>query len=159
MRSQLVTPSLVIWSSGVMAQQSIDRLGGFADWISIGQHDPWTWIIGSFGAAVVYVKYKPNSKADAVINGFISVMIGGLVSPYLATYLGDHYDKSLSNPYPLAFLLSAFWPWVVPFVIRRVRMVVTGREEKKRDEEDSRYIEAMDTRRHNESVDQHESRT
>jgi len=132
MNRQLVLTLLLVcgqaWAQGAVAAH-------------IEHKDPWVWIIGGFGAAIVYVKNHPASKSDAVVNSMISVMIGGLVSPYVATYLGSHYDKSLQNPYPLAFLLSAFWPWIVPMVAKRIRLVITGREEK--EDHDSEVFDRM----------------
>jgi hypothetical protein len=77
--------------------------------------DPWTWAIGGVGAAIVYAKKEATSRLDAIANGIISVLLAGIVAPeatrVMAAQLGGmHFD----NPYPLAFLLSAAWPWVLP---------------------------------------------
>lgn len=76
--------------------------------------DPWPWVIGGFGAAIVYVKRPASSKPDAVINAMISVMIGGIVAPWAAAGVGHYLTQSLANDYALAFLLSSLWPWLVP---------------------------------------------
>ncbi len=84
-------------------------------------HDPWPWIIGGFGAAVVYVKRPATSRQDAIINGAISVLLGGLVAPTLAQYLASHWDPVLANPYPVAFILSCVWPWMIPLVMEKLK--------------------------------------
>ena len=76
--------------------------------------DPWTWVFGGIGAAIVYVKKDSTSRLDAITNGIISVLLAGLVAPELAQYLGDKVSPMLTNPYPPAFLLSAAWPWILP---------------------------------------------
>jgi len=83
--------------------------------------DPWVWIIGGMGAAIIYVKNPPTSKSDAIVNSLISVLIGGLVAPTASAYCGSHYDKSLDSPYPFAFVFSAGWPWIIPILLRRMR--------------------------------------
>lgn len=90
----------------------------------LGKADPWVWIIGGFGAAVVYVKNPPISRPEALINSLISVMIGGLIAPPIAIYCASHYDQSLASPYPFAFVLSSFWPWVLPVVVKRVQALL-----------------------------------
>lgn len=94
---------------------------------SFGKTDPWVWILGGFGAAVVYVKNPPTTKSNALINGMISVLIGGLVSPPVASYCAQHYDPTLASPYPFAFILSAFWPWIVPALLRRIQTMFGGK--------------------------------
>lgn len=78
--------------------------------------DPWPWIVGGLGAAVVYVKKTSVSRYDAAVNGIISVLLGGLVSPPVAAYMGEKISDALAEPTPLAFLLSASWPWVIPAI-------------------------------------------
>lgn len=83
--------------------------------------DPWTWVIGGFGAAVVYVKRPATSKMDAIINSGISVFLAGLVSPWLALYLSVHVAKELGNAHPIAFILSSAWPWVAPIALNKFK--------------------------------------
>jgi hypothetical protein len=83
--------------------------------------DPWTWVIGGFGAAVVYVKRPAKSRWDAIVNSGVSVGIAGLVSPTVALYLASHVDKSLGNPHPIAFILSSAWPWLIPIAMRKLK--------------------------------------
>lgn len=77
-------------------------------------YDPWTWVFGGIGAAIVYVKKEVTTRLDAITNGMISVMLAGLVSPGVSAYLSTKFSIPLSNPYPVAFILSASWPWIVP---------------------------------------------
>jgi hypothetical protein len=93
---------------------------------TMSQEDPWIWIIGGFGAAIVYVKNPPTSRADAMVNSLISVMIGGLIAPPVAAYCAYHWDKTLSSPYPFAFVLSSAWPWLMPTIVDRVKTLING---------------------------------
>lgn len=77
-------------------------------------YDPWTWVFGGFGAAIVYIKKEVTTRLDAITNGMISVMLAGLVSPGVSAYISTKFSVPLSNPYPVAFVLSASWPWIVP---------------------------------------------
>lgn len=86
----------------------------------VSKADPWVWIIGGFGAAIVYVKNPPRSRADALTNGMISVLIGGLIAPPAAVYCGQHFDPTLNQPYAMSFVLSASWPWLLPIVSKFV---------------------------------------
>lgn len=83
--------------------------------------DPWPWVIGGFGAAIVYVKRPASSKPDAVINAMISVMIGGIISPWAAAGVAEYLSPKLANNYALAFALSSLWPWLVPVAMDKVR--------------------------------------
>lgn len=83
--------------------------------------DPWPWVIGGFGAAIVYVKRPSSTKADAIINAVISVMIGGLLSPWAASGVAYYLTPSLANNYALAFVLSSLWPWLVPVAMAKIR--------------------------------------
>lgn len=79
--------------------------------------DPWPWVIGGFGAAVVYVKRPATSKPDAVINALISIAIGGLISPWAAAGVAEYVSPRLANNYALALVLSSLWPWLVPVAL------------------------------------------
>lgn len=97
-------------------------IGGVAG-LSAGMtgQDPWTWVIGGFGAAVVFVKRPAPSKLDAVVNSMISVCVAGLVSPSLALYVANHVDPALGNPHPIAFILSSLWPWLMPIALSKLK--------------------------------------
>jgi hypothetical protein len=118
MKKHIIMLALITrWEPGVAA-----TIGGAAGLTAgIVGYDPWTWIIGGFGAAVVYVKRPARSHWDAVINSGISVGIGGLVAPALAGYLAAKWDVALGNPHPWAFILSSAWPWLVPIATRKLR--------------------------------------
>jgi hypothetical protein len=77
-------------------------------------YDPWTWVFGGVGAAIVYIKKEVTTRLDAITNGMISVMLAGLVSPGVSAYISTKFSVPLPNPYPVAFILSASWPWIVP---------------------------------------------
>lgn len=118
MKKRLLALALLArWESSVAA-----TIGGAAG-VTAGLtgQDPWTWIIGGFGAAVVYVKRPAKSRWDAIINSLISVCIAGLVAPSLAAYLAVKVDKALGNPHPVAFILSSAWPWLIPLAMRKLK--------------------------------------
>lgn len=85
--------------------------------VEYGAYDPWTWVIGAFGAIVVYIKKEATTRIDAIANSAISVVLAGLLSPGITHYIGIEFSVHLSNPYPVAFLLSAAWPWIVPALL------------------------------------------
>ena len=89
---------------------------------TVGGYDPWVWVVGGLGAAIVYVKKEVTTRLDAITNGIISVMLAGLVSPGITHYLITKFSVALPNPYPVAFLLSAPWPWIVPTLMSVIRM-------------------------------------
>lgn len=83
--------------------------------------DPWPWVIGGFGAAIVYVKRPSTTKPDAVVNALISVMIGGIISPMAAAGVSEFISPKLANQYALALMLSTAWPWLLPAALDRVK--------------------------------------
>lgn len=83
-------------------------------WAQFIGTDPWVWAMGGVGAAIVYVKKEATSRLDAITNGVISVLLAGIVSPDGTHILAAKLGVSVDSPYPLAFLLSASWPWVLP---------------------------------------------
>lgn len=83
--------------------------------------DPWPWVIGGFGAAIVFVKRPSLTKADAIINAMISVMIGGIISPWAAAGVAFYVTPNLANSYALAFILSSLWPWLVPIATAKIK--------------------------------------
>ena len=78
-------------------------------------YDPWTWVVGALGAAIVYIKKDVTTRLDAITNSIISVALAGIVAPELTTYMAARFEITIS-PYPLAFLLSASWPWIIPIL-------------------------------------------
>lgn len=84
---------------------------------TVAGYDPWTWVVGGLGAVIVHIKKEVTSRLDAIANGAISVMLAGLVSPGLTNYVITTFSISLPNSYPMAFLLSASWPWIVPTLL------------------------------------------
>lgn len=82
--------------------------------------DPVPWALGAFGATVVYAYRKPSTRAIALVNGGISVVIGGIAAPWAATLAGHYLGSVWANDYVMAFGLSAAWPWLVPVVMNIV---------------------------------------
>ena len=81
---------------------------------TVAGYDPWTWVVGGLGAAIVYIKKEVTSRLDAITNSVTSVMLAGLVSPAMTQYATTKFNLPFSNPYPMAFIVSASWPWIVP---------------------------------------------
>lgn len=81
---------------------------------TVAGYDPWTWVVGGLGAAIVYIKKEVTSRLDAITNSVISVMLAGLISPAMTHYAVTKFSLPFSNPYPMAFVMSASWPWIVP---------------------------------------------
>lgn len=88
---------------------------------SLAGYDPWTWVVGGVGAAVVYIKKDVTTRLDAIINAVVSVMLAGLVSPGLTHYLATNFSVMLTNPYPVAFILSTSWPWIIPTLLSVIK--------------------------------------
>ena len=84
---------------------------------TVAGYDPWTWVVGGLGAAIVYIKKQVTSRLDAITNSVVSVMLAGLVSPALTEYAAAKFNLPFSSPYPMAFIVSASWPWIVPTLI------------------------------------------
>jgi len=89
--------------------------------------DPYPWVIGAAGAAIVLVKTQHISKRDDVINSLISVCLAGLVAPWWAEELSQYFSQKPTTTtaiYGLAFILSAAWPALIklglPFVKKRL---------------------------------------
>jgi hypothetical protein len=83
--------------------------------------DPWPWAIGAFGAVVVYVKRPPTTRADAIVNSIISVLIGGMVAPLTAAAVAKYLDPALASDYVNALILSSLWPWLLPMAIKSLK--------------------------------------
>jgi hypothetical protein len=77
--------------------------------------DPWIWVVSGIGAGVVYVKKESKSRLDAVTNAVISVALGGLLAPEVPGWAAQHFNIFFTTPYPIAFVVSASWPWAIPF--------------------------------------------
>lgn len=79
--------------------------------------DPLPWIIGAIGGIIVRVKMPTTSRVDSIINGVISVMLGGLAAPWGSKLIAF---KGLPEPgvYLVAFVLAAAWPWIATFIGR-----------------------------------------
>ena len=110
--------AMLLQSGPAFAAGAGTLAGGIAD---ISGHDPWTWIIGGFGAAIVYVKKPAVTRSDAIINSMISVFIAGLISPTISVWFFNKMDLGTVNPYPLAFILSSAWPWLMPYVAKKLQ--------------------------------------
>lgn len=91
--------------------------------------DPLPWAIGAFGAAVVYVKNPPTSRADAIVNAGISILLGGIAAPVAAQLAGKYVAAELNNDYLMALALSALWPRLVALAWPLVQSFVAKKTE------------------------------
>jgi hypothetical protein len=82
--------------------------------------DPLPWVIGAFGGTVVFAYRRPSTRAVALVNGGISILLGGIAAPWAASIAGHYLGAVWANDYVMAFGLSAAWPWLVPVVMNIV---------------------------------------
>ena len=71
--------------------------------------DPLTWFFSGIGAVAARLKIIETSRQVAIANGIISVVLGGLGSPY-ALALVMKFDYPQPPIYLCAFLLALLWP-------------------------------------------------
>jgi len=89
--------------------------------------DPWPWVLATCGMVYMIAKTEPHAgkspsqmRREALGNGMVSLICGGLGGPATASMAGT-YNETFNQPYLLAFLISAFWqvvafkawPWVL----------------------------------------------
>jgi hypothetical protein len=79
--------------------------------------DPIPWLIGAAAVTVVYAYKKPTTREHALANAVISVFLGGIGAPYVATILSRYIDPVFANDWILAGVLGAGWPWLVPIAL------------------------------------------
>lgn len=111
---RLIPLSIVIFSSPSKAAISFGVTASVIS-ASLG-FDPFTWIIGGFGAAIVLVKTEHHSQGEDIVNAIISILLAGLVAPWLSTASSEYVSSKIANdmlPYALAFMLSAAWPAII----------------------------------------------
>lgn len=85
--------------------------------------DPWPWVLATFGMIYMLLKSEFDEKKspstvrkEALANGLVSLICGGLGGPWTAIALGVYVSPKLESPLLMAFLISAFWQ-VVAFRI------------------------------------------
>jgi hypothetical protein len=83
--------------------------------------DPVPWLIGAAAVTVVYAYKKPATREHALANAVISVFLGGIGAPYVATILSRYIDPVFANDWILAGVLGAGWPWLVPVALAFVQ--------------------------------------
>lgn len=86
--------------------------------------DPFTWAIGSLGAAIVLIKTPHVSKNEDIINSIISILLAGFVAPWAAVASTAYFSDKIVNDmfvYVLAFFLSATWPALIKIGIPIIR--------------------------------------
>lgn len=87
--------------------------------------DVWPWVLGAFGASIVQVYKAPESRPKAIINSSISVVVGGVVSPFVTSYswIRENFDDRFIATYAVSFLLAAAWPWVLPIFMTLLKSI------------------------------------
>ncbi len=86
----------------------------FSAWV-LG-FDIWPWVIGALGASIAQVYKPPETRMKALANSAISVFVGGVIAPFLASsvWLLNNFKDNNNAIYAMAFILSTIWPWVIP---------------------------------------------
>lgn len=88
--------------------------------------DPWPWVIGAMGSTVVYAHKRGATTAHSLSNGVVSVFMGGVGAPYAGTVLAQYFNPVFANTYVLAGVMSAAWPWALPFAWRLAQRVINA---------------------------------
>jgi hypothetical protein len=107
----------------VQQQPALASAGGLLAGAAAGAagHDPWPWVIGAAGAAIVFAKRPATTRLDALVNTLISICIGGLIGPAAAAGAEKYLDLQFDVDYAMCFALSAAWPWVLPGVLTKIK--------------------------------------
>ena len=88
--------------------------------------DPWPWVIGAMGSTVVYAHKRGATTVHSLSNGVVSVFMGGVGAPYAGTLLAQYFNPVFANTYVLAGVMSAAWPWALPFAWELARRVINA---------------------------------
>ena len=89
--------------------------------------DPILWSVSAAGAVIGKFKNPATSRTDTVINGVISVMIGGLGAPVLMYAISlMKYAPPYQADLLLALVLSITWP----FIVKRIPRLIDKTESK-----------------------------
>jgi hypothetical protein len=88
--------------------------------------DPWPWIIGAMGSTVVYAHKRGATTVHSLSNGVVSVFMGGVGAPYAGVVLSQYVNPVFANTYFLAGVMSAAWPWALPFAWLMARRVINA---------------------------------
>lgn len=79
--------------------------------------DPWPWVLGILGGVIIRVKLPPTSRLDGLVNGAISVVLGGVVAPWGAVAMSASLGPAIApNAYVLSFALACLWPWIANII-------------------------------------------
>lgn len=94
-------------------------VGGVAAGVSaqIAGFDPMPWVIATVGWVYVLARSTPKPGADlsqvrrdALANGLVSLVGGGLGGPWTAVAVGSFFENPrLESPLLMAFVISAGW--------------------------------------------------
>lgn len=117
--------SLIASKHSIAASTLTGIVGGYVA-TTLG-FDPWTWMLGAFGGVIIRAKLPPSSRPDGLINGSISVMLGGLVAPWLSLALATTWGHQLApNVYVTAFILASAWPWMIASIRNKSGDIIDG---------------------------------
>jgi hypothetical protein len=116
-----ISLALLLATTGKQALATVATVATAAATASHFNVDPIPWVIGAAGGTVVYAYRTAASRAHALANGLISVFLGGVGAPYAAVAVSHYIDPVLANPYLMAGVLSATWPWAAPVVWRKLQ--------------------------------------
>lgn len=97
--------------------------------------DPWPWVIATVGMCYMLARSEPDTsktanriRRDALANGLVSLVCGGLGGPWTAVAVGEYINPKLANPLLMAFMISAFWQVIAyrgwPFFLAEIWPIV-----------------------------------
>jgi hypothetical protein len=79
--------------------------------------DPLPWVLATIGMVYMFARSEPNQdkeasqvRRDAIANGLMSLIGGGLGGPWTAVGIGVLFNNPrLESPLLMAFVISAGW--------------------------------------------------
>lgn len=79
--------------------------------------DPFPWVLATMGMVYMLARTEPSQdkttlqiRRDALANGLVSLICGGLGGPWTAVLIAQWAgNPRLESPLLMAFLISAFW--------------------------------------------------
>jgi len=117
--------SLIASKHSIAASTLTGIVGGYVA-TTLG-FDPWTWMLGAFGGVIIRAKLPPSSRPDGLINGSISVMLAGIVAPWMSEAMVSTWGNQLApNVYVIALTLASGWPWMIAGIRNKSGDIVDG---------------------------------
>lgn len=103
-----------LFSNKVLASTATASAAGVS--AVIAGFDPFPWVLATMGMVFMLINLEPDEKKtkdqirkEALANGLVSLVCGGLGGPWTAIVFGIYVNPRLESPLLMAFLISAFW--------------------------------------------------